>query len=302
MIYTSYTKANYMTQCQISMEVTNTIPMIQQMYDDICSTIGCYKPMLNVVLFGNLCVTDEGFGLSRTGLYTPPSTITIALIDIYVCAYDHGKTLGIFDMDILFKAEVAHTLIHELSHSMQNTFVPTEVTFAMEWANEKNVWNNLYPIVSPMLRKKYKIKLYEETVDITVGRVYTYSYQTSTDLDVILYTLLSLEFGYNNDQIFVEMKTIKNAENVTINIEKFGQLQSFEIIKNGCLNTLGISLLRTFMNNILCEFNYKYSMTDLRSDGKHLVINVSFIGCEQEIFFDPNGPFLSEEEKFYNFQ
>ena len=302
MKYIRYSTADYMTQCQMAMELTNSIPMVQQMYDDICATIGCFKPMLNIVLFGNLCVTEEGFRLARTGLYTPPSTITIALVDVSVCAYDHGKILGITDMDILYKAEVAHTLIHELSHSMQSTFVPSELTYAMEWANEKNVWNNLYPVVAPMLKKKYKIKIYEETVDITIGRVYTYSYQISTDLDIILNTLLSLEFGYCNDEIYGEMKKIKAAEDVTINVEKFGQLQSFEVIKNGSLNPLAIQLLRTFMNKLTCSFNYKYSMTDLRSDGKHLVINAAFITRSQEIFFDPNGDFLSEEEKFYKFK
>ena len=284
MEYTNYFKTDMMHRCRLTMEIMNTAPMVQQMYDDICLTLGCFKPALTIRQYGVLVDNGNGGRWCRGGLFTPFGGIIVALVDIYVTAYDAGRKLHITDMDVLYKAAVAHTLIHELSHSMQNIYCDNEMINAMEWANEKYMWDVLVPIVSPMLKKKYKIKLTEETIDESVGRVYTCKYNSLPEIELALYPFIIAEYDLADSYRMV--KTITAAENLTVNIEFFGRSYTFDLIKNYTVDDNAVNGLRAICTNPAKAVRFKFSLTDLRRDGKNLVINILIGDIAQEIFFN----------------
>lgn len=284
MEYTNYFKTDMMHRCRLTMEIMNTAPMVQQMYDDICLTLGCFKPALTIRQYGVLIDNGNGGRWCRGGLFTPFGGIIVALVDIYVTAYDAGRKLHITDMDVLYKAAVAHTLIHELSHSMQNIYCDNEMINAMEWANEKYMWDVLVPIVSPMLKKKYKIKLTEETIDESVGRVYTCKYNSLPEIELALYPFITAEYDLADSYRMV--KTITAAENLTVNIEFFGKSYTFDLIKNYAVDDNAVNGLRAICTNPAKAVRFKFSLTDLRRDGKNLVINILIGDIAQEIFFN----------------
>ena len=260
MEYTNYFKTDMMHRCRLTMEIMSTAPMVQQMYDDICLTLGCFKPALTIRQYGVL--VDNGNG----GRW---------------CT---GRKLHITDMDVLYKAAVAHTLIHELSHSMQNIYCDNEMINAMEWANEKYMWDVLVPIVSPMLKKKYKIKLTEETIDESVGRVYTCKYNSLPEIELALYPFITAEYDLADSYRMV--KTITAAENLTVDIEFFGRSYTFDLIKNYAVDDNAVNGLRAICTNPAKAVRFKFSLTDLRRDGKNLVINILIGDIAQEIFFN----------------
>lgn len=249
----------------LSTEIMSKSSMVNSMYTDICETLGCYVPKLEICMFGLMKPCGDGNVIARPGSYFAPNLIRIGMIDIYVAAYEHGMLLNNHDMDIMFKAEVAHTLIHEISHSMQNTFVDPIMVSAMEWANEQNVWCNLYPILAPMLKKKYKIKLYEETVDETCGRVFSYNYRMMDSFNSVINFLIhhAVEEGFapSEGEVF---RVINNAADISIFITANGVKlpnEYTDIKKNGVVNYEVADYIRNFISNIPLSFEYDFTMS-----------------------------------------
>ena len=136
------------------------VQTIVQMYDDICNNLSCYKPVLSILPFGCTLRTPTGEPYAVIpGMYNPPSYINIYLYDSYIAAYDDCKRMNRTDIDTVFMAEMAYNLVHELSHAMQNTWVDPRLYAAMDYANDQHVQTVLLPIVMPMLKKKYKVKV-----------------------------------------------------------------------------------------------------------------------------------------------
>lgn len=259
---------DHMRKTALCIEISRQEGLATAMYADICNTLGCYAPKLEVSLFGLIKPIEDKYRgkgvLTRPGMYYSPSTIKVALVDTYIAAYDHGISLGIHDMDIMYKAELAHTLIHELSHSMQDTYEDEALVAAMEWANEQNVWNNLYPVLAPMMKKKYKIKLYEETVDDGCGRVFSYTYRTLTSYEVIISFLVNHAFPPSNSKNTKIRQIIANAQNVSVILSFNGNKipEDMRAIKtNGSLNLRNIDLVRNFLMSVPVTFEYDFDLS-----------------------------------------
>lgn len=288
MDYIDFTKQDTITQIRMATEIMSTEPFIRQLYDDLCTTIGCYKPTLIVDIYGNMqYIESMGGRWTQPGIYCPPGVIRVALIDLYVTAFDNGKYLGI-TMDEAYRAEAAHTLLHEISHSMQMTScIDPTLGAAVEWVNEKHTWDSLYPIVAPMLKKKHKIKIYEQTVDNAVGRVFTYPYKACDDLNAVMNFIIS--FVWDGDtSVYNELyKEMTDAIDITINLTMYGKDYMGVIIKkDGVINYDNCRMMRNAMQlrNQTCA--YKFNLTDLRKDGKHLVYTLDITyPSSREIFY-----------------
>lgn len=285
-----------MHRISIACELNTKQDLVRSMYQDICTTLGCYVPCLNITMFGLMKYVDGKNGnsgyLTRPGMYYAPSTILIALVDTFVAAYDHGMLLNIHDMDIMFKAELAHTIIHELSHSMQCTYVDPKLTSAMEWANEQNVWNVLYPALAPMLKKKYKIKLYEETVDETCGRVFSYKYNLATSYETVINFFVFHAMHYNNPKSAEAKKMIDQFPNVSVDLTMNGQKlpDNMRHIKiDGVLNYDTIDSLRTFLYNVPLSFDYDFAI-NTTLDGKNLEIVCDIRKDNYDVLYIPDSP------------
>lgn len=235
-------------------------------YRDICNALGCFAPNLEIAMFGLMKNISDSRGdgvLTRPGMYYAPNTIRVALVDTYVAAYDHGIDLGIHDMDIMFKAELAHTLIHEISHSMQNTYESEILVPAMEWANEQNVWNNLYPILAPILKKKYKIKLYEETVDDSCGRVFSYTYKSISSYEAVISFLVNHAFPVNSPKNIAIRNMVNSASDVSVSFKFNGTYipENMRHLKvNGVLNITAIEAFRSYLSNVPVCFEYEFDI------------------------------------------
>ena len=303
MEYIDFIKQDMMTQCRLANEIMATEPFIRQLYDDICTTIGCYKPTLVVDMYGNMqYIESMGGRWAQPGIYYPPGVIHIALIDLYFTAYDNGKTLGI-TMDESYRAEAAHTLLHELSHSMQVTScIDPTLGAALEWVNEKNTWDTLYPIVAPMLKKKYKIKIYEQTVDNAVGRIFTYPYKTCDDYNSVINFILSFVWEGDTSVYNEGYKAFSEALDITLNLSMYGKDYMGVIIKkDGIINYDNCRMLRNAMQLQAQTCGYKYGLTDLRREGKQLVINFDITNpSEREIFYDNDSDDFNFNPDYYN--
>ena len=81
MEYIDFVKQDMMAQCRLANEIMSTEPFIRQLYDDICATLGCYKPILIVDAYGNMqYIESMGGRWAQPGIYYPPGMIHIALI------------------------------------------------------------------------------------------------------------------------------------------------------------------------------------------------------------------------------
>lgn len=289
MEYINFLKQDMMTQCRLANEIMATEPFIRQLYDDICATLGCFKPYLHINQFGSMQYLETGDIYFQPGIYYPPSAIMISLIDLYMIAYEHGKYLNI-SMDDSYKAEAAHTILHELSHSMQVTSgIDTAMGAALEWVNEKNTWDKLYPMVDTMLKRKYKIKLFEQTIDDSVGRVYSYNYKSSDDYTTVVRFMLSC-FAPNPVVIDRFANELNEAIDISVNLTYFGiDYLGIEIKKNGVINYDNCAKLRKMFDLPYSVFSVKFNATDLRNNNKYLVLNLILDKpIEKEIFYDTN--------------
>lgn len=270
--FTSFDKESKYGQYIICDMLLQYKQFVMQLYSDICSTLGLqYSPMLRIELYGyTVMQSDSGNGsyaIRCPGVYTPPGLITISLVDCFISAQYGGKKLGINDMNILFKARLAYVLTHELSHSIQFTFVHKSLKPAMEWANDVNVWTKLFPIIAPMLKKKYKIKIFDEVVNDTCGRVYSYSYEPYTSIGHVLGTLIasifidddimmgdsSFEYSNQYNEIYNQLVSEKNLR-LILRINGTDE-RKFVLIKDGVVNINDVLSARDFMVNIPVPFN-----------------------------------------------
>ena len=231
------------------------VPMISQMYDDICNNLSCYKPVLSILPFGCTLRTPTGELYEVTpGVYNPPSYINIYLYDIYIAAYDDCKHMNRTDIDTVFKAEVAYTIVHELSHAMQNTWVDSRLYAAMDYANDQHVQNVLLPILIPMLKKKYKVNPLTDRVDQTVGTVFSYPYNAYTNFDVVL-KILSIFCSPNEeeDQRFFDI--VVPAKNISVDWRyepknSIGKRILVGLRSNGINDETGAIALREFLADV----------------------------------------------------
>ena len=303
MEYIDFVKQDMMAQCRLANEIMATEPFIRQLYDDICATLGCYKPTLVVDMYGNMqYIESMGGRWAQPGIYYPPGVIHIALIDLYFTAYDNGKTLGI-TMDESYRAEAAHTLTHELSHSMQVTScIDPTLGAALEWVNEKNVWDNLYPVIAPMLKKKYKIKIYEQTVDNSVGRVFTYPYKPSDDFNSIMNFIFSFVWDGDTSLYNEWYKEMTEAVDITINLTMYNKdYMGVVIKKDGVINYDNCRMLRNAMQLQCQTCGFKFNFTDLRKDSKHLVYTLDITyPSTREIFYDNDSDDFNFNPDYYN--
>ena len=121
---------------------------------------------------------DENLGRSINGMNVPLNKIHIYLYSIAIAAFDDCIDLHRNDIDTIFKANLAFTLMHEMSHAAQFTYVPESMRNAMEYANDHHVYEYMIPIAASMLKKQYKINVLKDRVDSSVTKVYSYPYQS----------------------------------------------------------------------------------------------------------------------------
>lgn len=278
-------------KCLLSIELMNRTPIIRAMYNDICNTIGCFAPKLDIELIGRIEDMSEKYGTGRAGCYVSPGSITINLIDIYCVAYYDGTQLGIHDMDQLFMSKVAYVITHELSHSMQDLFVDPVLYNGMEWANDVNVWNVLFPLIAPMLKKKYKIKIFDENVDTTVGKLYDCKYETLNDLEIIISSILSMcndGSGTYNDFV-IDKRALLAANNLTLDISIMGTRQVSDLVVNGVVNFVEVAKIRQLMSYRFnyVTIDYDFNFTNNGKDAR-LFFSVTQPTSPVEMFFDPN--------------
>ena len=276
---------------KINEEVMSQVPLVHAMYQDIINTIGCFPLHLITRQYGRIEMMKNGsICLTRPGLYLPPSTIIIGMMDVYISAYDHGRQLGILDMDIMYKAEMAYTLIHEISHSMQNTFITDpNLMAAMEWANDKNVWDNLYPILAPMLKKKYKVKLFEETVDPTCGRVFAYKYTTSSSFECLMRFFVFNAFPNDNGAMKDLLSRFEYADNLKVYLQINAYKDVFVLKQKGVMLTDNVESLRDTIDYPFETVDYRFSVSTGRND-RDITIDVGLRTAEREPFFRPEAP------------
>ena len=121
---------------------------------------------------------DENLGRSINGMSVPLNKIHIYLYSIAIAAFDDCIDFHRNDIDTVFKANLAFTLMHEMSHAAQFTYVPESMRNAMEYANDRHVYEYMIPIAASMLKKQYKINVLKDRVDSSVTKVYSYPYQS----------------------------------------------------------------------------------------------------------------------------
>ena len=126
----------------------------------------------------------------QNGIFYPPMVIRIYLFNISISAWDGCIEMHRNDIDKVMRATLAYTILHEISHSRQNTYVPTMLYNAMEYANDRNVWDNFVPAVELILKRNYKIDIYKDRVDTFVGKVYSYPYSQVSAVERLINAFL----------------------------------------------------------------------------------------------------------------
>lgn len=159
-------------------------PMANDMFNKICEKMGINRSTIffNVVVPAPFSAYPDKRGVAtRLGMFFTPSRIDIYLVGIAMVAHDNMKKLGRDDFDTMMKAEMAHTIIHELSHSQQMTYSCVGNVDAMEYANERRVMDELYPLLELMLKRNYKIDLIKDRITENLNTVYSMKYNNQHD-------------------------------------------------------------------------------------------------------------------------
>ena len=188
---------------------------------DMFKKLGYFKCDLRIGLNGPVFENR----ILQNGIYYPPSVICVYLFNCIVTAYDNCVELNRTDIDTVMRATLAYTLIHEISHSQQNTFVPGALIPAMEYANDQNIWRNIVPQLELILKRNYKVDIYHDRVDRYVGKVFSFPYSPMDAYDKVIYALLVNGFTQNSTPTYQEMIRIngmadelKDIPNIKITI------------------------------------------------------------------------------------
>lgn len=209
--------------------------------------------------------------LYMNGIHQPPAYIEIYLFNLNITAFDHCIRLHRNDIDTVFKANLAFTILHEMSHIKQNTYVIHRMIPAMEYANDLHVWNNMIPVVELILKRNYKVNLYKDMVDESAGKVFSYGYipfQSNYERLIRFFvyntvpdnTRMTLEEEYECKQYLSGYDRCSNI-NVTLSFtDRYGKKTEFHscIKQNGILNEGEINnLLQMIMNFMPYQFSLK---------------------------------------------
>lgn len=203
--------------------------LAHEMYQKFIDKLQFPKCNFIVMDIGNI----SGNGLCvMNGQFVPPNMIRINLLNVALSAHDNGIKLHRTDFDTLMKAELAYCIIHEISHSTQNTFVPSHLVPAMEYANNARVYNELIPKLELVLKRTYKINLYTDRVDAYTERVFSYQYQHIDPAHRLINFLVYNAF--NDDDEPTRTGFLKDAEkssNIVVNFTAYGRVQFNGYIK-----------------------------------------------------------------------
>lgn len=193
-------------------------PIAYEMYDKFVSKLGCPRCIFNVSDFGPM--GQEGRALTN-GIFIPPNYIQINLVNIALSAYDNGIDLNRTDFDKLMMCELAYCIIHEISHSTQNTFVNSFMVPAMEYANDHRMYSELIPQLELLLKRTYKIDIYHDRVDRYAGKVFSSQYQYLDPPHRLIYFI-----GSNACDIGEEDNTVRWIDSfptIHVDISVYGQ-------------------------------------------------------------------------------
>ena len=162
--------------------------MAMEMYEKFTDKLFPGEPKCNfqVDMIGPV-FNDDTY---QNGIFYPPMVIRIYLFNISISAWDGCIEMHRNDIDKVMRATLAYTILHEISHSRQNTYVPTMLYNAMEYANDRNVWDNFVPAVELILKRNYKIDIYKDRVDTFVGKVYSYPYSQVSAVERLINAFL----------------------------------------------------------------------------------------------------------------
>ena len=148
--------------------------LVYDMYNKIAPLFPEIPPqIIEISTVGGI---DEYQGRSINGMNVPPNRIYIYLYSLAITTFEDCVNLHRNDVDTVFKANLAFVLLHEMSHVIQFTYVPAHMRNAMEYANDRHVYEHMIPIAAPMLKKQYKINILKDRVDDSVTKVYSYKY------------------------------------------------------------------------------------------------------------------------------
>ena len=163
---------------------------IDKAYNDITDILAYYKPIIFInEPYKRLSIRDKT--AIAGGEYHYPSNILIYPMDIQTIAIDNMKYTGVSDIKTSVRAEITHTLINLISRASQK-IKPYDDYYKIEVINERHVWDDLYPLVAPMLKKKYKIDIYNQTIDVTRGYEYPDTYEEFDSCDMIIDVLYAI--------------------------------------------------------------------------------------------------------------
>lgn len=213
-------------------------PIANDMYNRFINRLKYPRCIFEVLMIGP---TGYDGKTLRNGLFIPPAKIQIYLLNIALSAYDNCIALRRTDFDTLMTAELAYTIIHEISHSIQNTYITDDKINAMEYANDKHIFQEIIPQIELILKRVYKINIYNDRVDGFTNKAYSYPFIQSSPTERILNLILYNTFCAEPEVITSKeinvinqyRELINNVNNVIITIKVFENKVSLPIKQNG---------------------------------------------------------------------
>ena len=253
-------------------------PMAYDMYNKFIEKLNYPKCWFEVCMIGPTGSTGRDI---TNGLFTPPAKIQIYLLNIALTAYDSCITMKRTDFDTVMKASMAYTIIHEISHSVQNTYVTNKHIAGMEYANNKHVFDELIPQLELILKRMYKINIYTDRVDDYTNKVYSYPYNACSPADrilnLILYNSFSSDNGISakdNSKAIEYRNNINSMPNIIISFIIFGEKMSLHIKQNGVYLDDNILKLLEFGNNIPDVYGFDSTLDQISDDTVELIYDV----------------------------
>lgn len=253
-------------------------PIAYDMYNKFIGKLNYPKCWFEVCMIGPTGSTGRDI---TNGLFTPPAKIQIYLLNIALTAYDSCITMKRTDFDTVMKASMAYTIIHEISHSVQNTYVTNKHIAGMEYANNKHVFDELIPQLELILKRMYKINIYTDRVDDYTNKVYSYPYNACSPADrilnLILYNSFSSDNGISakdNSKAIEYRNNINSMPNIIISFIIFGEKMSLHIKQNGVYLDDNILKLLEFGNNIPDVYGFDSTLDQISDDTVELIYDV----------------------------
>ena len=221
-------------------------PIAYEMYDKFISKIGCPRCIFDVADFGFM--GSDGKSLMN-GFFLPPNYIQISLVNIAISAYDNAVRLNRTDYDKLITCEMAHDILHEISHSTQFTYVEPHMIPAMEYANDRRVFSELVPQLELILKRNYHVDIYRDRIDIYAGKVFSFPYQYVDPAHRLTnFICMNMDVGETPEQTTNLLSMVESINSLYVEITVYGnQVISGYIKYNGQFNQqMGIEFIDKF--------------------------------------------------------